>query len=486
MPPTTPSARPEDSDTPPALIEAAFNAQAAASQSLRSSTCRDRKKKLVRLRDVFMRHRTALLDAFHKDLRKHPVEVDLTEMLPVVDELSHAISNLRKWMKPTSVWPTLTTLGTRAKVIMQPRGRCLIIGPWNYPINTLLGPLVSALAAGNTVILKPSEMTPHVNDVVASIVRAAFDASEVALIRGGAKTAQHLLSLPFDHVFFTGSPAVGKVVMKAAASGLTSVTLELGGKSPVIVDETADVKQAASLILWGKLTNTGQSCVAPDHVFVHRSIHNEFAQACADVVRARFGIHDKQMAASPDFGRMINQRHAERVGALIDDAVSRGAKVTVGGVHDSSTRYVAPTVLTDVPDAAKINEEEIFGPVLPIRLFDSLDDVIRQINGKPKPLALYVWTKRKEVVRRIERETASGGMGVNLCMQQYVHGGLPFGGVNNSGLGNAHGHYGFKAFSHERAVLASGAFLAVKSFFPPFTTRTAMMAKSLVRLVARL
>ncbi|WP_369820803.1 aldehyde dehydrogenase family protein [Rhizobacter sp. Root1221] len=468
-------------DTTPQLIQHLFERQAPTALALRESTAKQRIHKLRRLRDALLQRREAWMAAFETDLRKPPLEVDLTELLPVADEARHAISHLARWMRPRRVAATLTTLGTTARVLCQPRGRCLIIGPWNYPVNTLLGPLVSAIAAGNTVILKPSEFTPHVNAVVAELIAEVFDPAEIAVVQGGAATAQHLLALPFDHVFFTGSPAVGKIVMAAAAQHLASVTLELGGKSPAIVDETADVERAADLILWGKLTNAGQTCVAPDHVFVHRSVRERFVQRCRETIEARYGASDAAVAASPDLARMITPRHAGRLGALIDDAHARGATVLAGGAHDAAARYVAPTLLGDVPAEARMASEEIFGPVLPIETFDTLDAVIHRVNAAPKPLALYLFSQRKRTAARVIEQTSSGGVCVNHCMQQYAHAGLPFGGVNHSGIGSAHGVFGFKAFSHERAVLAAGRMTLVSLFYPPYTGWKTGLGRRLVQ-----
>jgi len=468
-------------DTDIGHIQDLFARQGPTAMALRESTAGERAHKLKRLRDALLQRREALYAAFEADLRKPPLEVDLTELLPVVDEARHAIKHLARWMRPRRVAPTLTTLGTRARVLYQPRGRCLIIGPWNYPVNTLLGPLVSAIAAGNAVILKPSELTPQVNAIVAELVAEVFDPAEVALVQGGVATAQHLLALPFDHVFFTGSPAVGKIVMAAAAEQLTTVTLELGGKSPAIVDETADLERAAELVLWGKFTNAGQTCVAPDYVFVQRSVKDRFVRLCQDLIAARYGTTDAAVAASPDLARMITRRHTERLGTLIDDALARGARLLAGGGHDAATRYVAPTLLADVPADARISGEEIFGPVLPIEAFDSIDEVIRHINTQPKPLALYLFSRNTRTVARVIAQTSSGGVCVNHCVQQYAHGGLPFGGVNHSGIGNAHGVYGFKAFSHERAYLACGPWLLVSLFYPPYTRGKARLSAALVR-----
>lgn len=475
-----------DDEVQQAWIDTLFSRQGPVALSLRRSTVDERRAKLRRLRDAVLAERPALVAAFAADLGKPEVEVDLTEILVVVDEIRHALAHLRRWMRPRRVWPTLMTLGTAARVMSQPRGRCLIIGPWNYPLNTVLGPLVSAVAAGNTVMLKPSEFTPQVNAVIGRIVAAVFDPSEVAMVEGAVATSQRLLALPFDHVFFTGSPEVGKIVMAAAARHLASVTLELGGKSPVIVDETAKLRDAAEHIAWGKLVNSGQTCVAPDHVYVHRSVADRFAAEYQAVVAARFGSTPQAVAASPDLTRMVHQRHAARVAALLDEAVAAGAKVLQGGTHDAAARWVAPTLVSDVPDDCRLAREEIFGPVLPMLRFDTLDEVIARIDAGPKPLALYLYSRSTKAADEVCARTSSGGVGINLCLQHYSHANLPFGGVNHSGIGRAHGWYGFQAFSHERGVMKAGPWSALKLLFPPYDARKARLSAWLVRWVARL
>lgn len=473
---------PETNET---VVRAIFDAQAATALALRDSSAAQRRAKLRSLSRAVLARRDRWYEAFHADLGKPQVEVELTELLPVLDEASHAISHLKLWMRPHGIGPTLTTLGTHAHVQCQPRGRTLIIGPWNYPLNTVLGPLVSAVAAGNTAILKPSEFTPHVNALVAEVVAEVFDPAEVAMVPGAVATSERLLALPFDHIFFTGSPAVGKVVMAAAARHLTSVTLELGGKSPVIVDASADVEAVVRMLAWGKLANAGQTCVAPDHVYVHRSVEARFVDCWRQVVGERYGRDASAVAGSRDFGRMVSVRHAGRVASLIDDALARGAVRLDGGEHDAAARYVAPTLLGQVPEDARIEAEEIFGPVLPLRTFDTLDDVIARINAAPKPLALYVFARDRECIAKIATRTSSGSLGVNLCVQQYAHGKLPFGGVNHSGLGNAHGWHGFRAFSHERACLKNGMLNGLRLFFPPYTRRTLGLARLLVGMVSK-
>ena len=463
----------------PQAIRNAFEAQLPTALAWRESTAKERIVRIKRLRDVVLKHRQAIYDAFMQDYRKGSAEVDMVEFLPLLAEARDAIGHLKRWMKPTGVWPTMLTLGTSSRIEYQPRGRVLIIAPWNYPLQLCFGPLVSALAAGNTAIVKPSEMNPALSAVMARIVREAFPENEVALFEGALSTSQALLDLPFDHIFFTGSPAVGKVVMAAAARHLASVTLELGGKSPTIIDETADLKETASTLIWGKFINAGQTCVAPDYVYVHESVKEALIVECKKVIAERFGATAAEQKRTEDFTRIINQRHTQRIGVLLADAVERGAQVRAGGEVDPATCYVAPTIVDKIPAGAKIMEEEIFGPLLPILGYTDLDQVIRQINAGQKPLALYIFSRNRANTDRIRQRTSSGGLVINHVLMHYTHGNLPFGGVNNSGIGNTHGHAGFKAFSHERAVMKAWLVTA-KMMFPPYTKNRRFLIRSMV------
>lgn len=464
-----------------ASIDRLFESHAATALRLRQSTATERCLKLTKLLDAILERNDAIAQATHRDLGKHPTETNITEVLPLVGEAKHAIANLKRWMKPQRISPTIAALGTTSRVLYQPKGRCLIISPWNYPLSLALGPLVSAIAAGNAAILKPSEFTPHTNRVVKDIISTVFAVNEVAVVEGAAETATALLALPFDHIFFTGSSSVGKKVMAAAALNLASVTLELGGKSPVVVDATADLRSAAEHIIWGKMVNAGQTCIAPDHVYVHRNVADRFVDLCRSTIAQRYGESDAAIKGSPDFPRMIHRRHAERVASLIDDAVQSGSQIACGGASDADSRYVAPTLLRDVPPGAQIRKEEIFGPVLPIQTFDSLDTVIADINAAPKPLALYVWTTNERAVQAIKTNTSSGSLCVNLCLQQFAQHNLPFGGVNSSGIGNAHGFFGFKAFSHERAMMSAGPLSTLKLLFPPYNARKRRLSELLIK-----
>jgi aldehyde dehydrogenase (NAD+) len=461
-------------------IQATFDAQQATAIAWRHSSAAERIARVKRLRDAMLAQREAFYTAFAADYRKSPAEVEASEFLPVMDEIHQVLAKLKRWMKPRGVWPTSTMLGTSASVQYQSRGRVLIVAPWNYPLSLCFGPLVSALAAGNTAIIKPSEMTPAVSALMARIIADVFAENEVALFQGALPTSNALLQLPFDHIFFTGSPAVGKHVMAAAARHLTSVTLELGGKSPTIVDASANLQLAAETLMWGKFINNGQTCVAPDHVYVHASVKEAFTLACRTVLQQRYGANDAAQKASPDLTRIVNRRHTQRVAGLLADAVQRGAVVRSGGQVDEEQCYVAPTLLENIPAGAAILSEEIFGPVLPIIEYTELDEVIAAINAAPKPLALYVWSRDRAAIKKVLAQTSSGGACVNHCVAHFVHGNLPFGGVNNSGMGSAHGEYGYKAFSHERAVMRATPLMLIKLFFPPYTRQRTWLIRTVV------
>ena len=434
-------------------ISKVFDAQAATALRLRSSTADERIAKIRRLRNAVIAHTEDWYQAAYLDFKKPQGEVDLAEILPVCMEANDAIRNLKKWMKPTHVWPTLLTLGMRSHVQHTPRGRCLIIGPFNYPVNLTLGPLVSAIAAGNTAILKPSELTPHLSGLICKVVREVFTEDEVAIFEGEADVSQALLALPFDHVFFTGSPTIGKYVMGAAAKNLTSVTLELGGKSPTIIDETANLKLAATNVMWAKFANAGQTCIAPDYVFVHENVKDAWLACCREQLIKAYGTTLDAQKSSPHLAHIVNGRHTARIKALLDDAQAQGARTITGGGSSEGECFIQPTLLDQVSPTSRIMEEEIFGPLLPVLGYNNLDEVIAHINEGPKPLALYIYSRNNAHIDKVLTQTVSGGACVNHALVQFLQGNLPFGGINNSGIGNAHGHYGFKAFSHERGVV---------------------------------
>ena len=464
-----------DADT----IRRLFEAQRPRALALRTSTAAERIDKLKRLRRLMYARWDDIRAACHADFAKPAAEVDISEILPVVAEAKHAIRHLKRWMKPERKRPTLLMFGTRAEVRFEPRGRCLIISPWNYPINLSFGPLVSAIAAGNTVILKPSEMTPHCAALMQDMLGELFDEDEITTVQGAVETSQHLLELPFDHIFFTGSPAVGRIVMAAAAKHLTSVTLELGGKSPVIVDKTADIARTAQNVAWGKFANSGQTCIAPDHVHVHADVADAFVEAMRKAVTKFYGER-RDIPDNPDYCRIVNKRHHDRVRGLADDATERGAHTPLGDTAAGGDNYIAPTLLTDIDPESRVLEEEIFGPLLPVLTFTDVDQPIARINAAPKPLALYVFARDDAFIERVIGATSAGGTCINQSVVHFLHTHLPFGGVNNSGLGNSHGHYGFRAFSHERAVLRERFSLAFL-FLPPYTRFTRWVIRLAVK-----
>lgn len=424
------------------------------------------------MRQWILKNRQRIHDAVHADLRKPSMETDATEVFHVLNEIKVASRSLDRWTAPQKVEAPLYLPGTRAWIEYEARGVCLIISPWNYPFSLAAGPLVSALAAGNSVVIKPSEVTPTVSALIQRMCLEIFDPMIVSVCEGGIATSQELLSQPFDHIFFTGSPSVGKIVMKAAAENLTSVTLELGGKSPAIVTASARLKDAAERIAVGKFLNNGQTCIAPDYVLVDKRIEEAFVAKLIEKVKA-FYAPDGNFETSPDYARIVNDANFHRIEGLLEDAISRGAKAAWQGGRDQTTRYMHPVVLTNVPPDSKVMREEIFGPVLPVVTYQSIDEALAMVNGLPKPLALYVFTGERTVRNKIIKNTSSGTVCINDCGVQFLHHELPFGGVNNSGIGKAHGHYGFLAFSNEKPVLKQkNGYSAVSAFYPPFTRRT--------------
>ena len=458
-------------------IESAFQAQKDSAAKRRVAFgLGARRAALAGLGAVMARRERDIIAALISDFGKPEAETIFSEIMPVELEITHARSHLAGWMKPKRVGMTLAALGTRSELRSEPRGVCLIISPWNYPVNLALSPLVAALAAGNSVILKPSELAPATSRLLAEIVAEAFPPELVTVIEGDKDVATRLLELPFDHIFFTGSPEVGKIVMKAAAANLASVTLELGGKSPTIVGPGADLVKAAKWTVFGRFANAGQTCIAPDHVFVHRSIADAFVAALRAEITHFYGSSGR----SSDLALVINDRHAQRLRDLLDDAVGKGARIIQGGQDDG--RSLAATLIEAVTPEMRIDHEEIFGPILPIMPFDEVADVIARINARPKPLALYIFERDRAFAQRIVDETSSGGVSINASFLHGAHPGLPFGGVNTSGMGSYHGHFGFREFSHLKPVLEN-RFSAVAMLFPPYTKRVLGLMRFARRLL---
>ncbi len=446
-------------------IQRIFAAQQKNQFVVGNTSVSERKAKLNKLHKAIEKYRPQIKEALYNDYRKHPSEVDLTEIFPITSELKHAKSHLRRWMRKERVHTPIAMMGSSSYIKYEPKGVVLIISPWNFPFNLTFGPLISAIAAGNTVIIKPSENTPHSSALMKKMISDVFDENEVAVIEGSASTATSLLKLPFNHSFFTGAPSIGKIVMAAAAKHLTSVTLELGGKSPTIIDETASIKTAARRIAWGKYVNNGQVCIAPDYVFVHENKKDEFLKAVDEAIKT-FYLEDAEKETS--YARIVNNRHFDRVKSYIDDAVDKGAKIEIGGQMDSDQNYIAPTVMTNVSKDSAMMTNEIFGPVMPVYTFTNLDEVIKEVNSREKPLALYIYSKSRKNVNHILANTRAGGSCINHNAAHFFNTHLPFGGSNNSGIGKAHGREGFKSFSNGRGIFKQHIPNALELLMPPY------------------
>jgi len=378
------------------------------------------------------------------------MEVGITEVANVVANIDRNINNLDEWMRPLDVQSSLDP-DDSAQILYEARGVCLILGPWNFPLGLVFGPLAAAVAAGNCCMVKLTDLCPATASVAGKIISEVFDEKEVALFEGDVDVATALLELPFNHIFFTGSTRVGKLVMAAAAKNLATVTLELGGKSPVIIDDGADVEKIAGDLAGAKQFNGGQACICPDYVFVKESQKETLVNTFREKVKENLYDEDGNIKKE-NIAQIVNPQNFARVKGLFEDAVAKGACVAVGGELEEGDLTVHPTMLTDVTPDMAILQEEIFGPVLPVMTYDDLDEAIEYIERRDKPLALYVYSPDQDNIDRILKRTSSGGVTVNGVFSHYLENNLPFGGVNGSGMGSYHGHFGFKAFSHERAV----------------------------------
>jgi len=448
-------------------VKRIFRLQKNNQQKIADSTARDRIKKLDRLFDAILKYRTEIQESLYKDFRKHPSEVDIAEIYKITTDIKHMRSHLAKWMRPRKVGTPMSQIGSSSYIHYEPKGVVLIISPWNFPFSLTFGPMIAAISAGNCIVLKPSEYTPHASAMMKKIITELFDEVEVALIEGDVEVSTELLKLPFNHIFFTGAPEIGKVVMKAAAEHLASVTLELGGKSPTIVDETANLKTAAQRIAFAKWVNNGQICIAPDYVFVHQSVAEEFLNNLKVTLKSYYG---DDASASESYNRIVNNKHFNRVKGYFQDALSKGAVVEYGGKTDSAQDYFSPTIMTNIPEDSDLWEKEIFGPILPFIIYTDLQEVIDKINAKEKPLALYIYSSNNKHVDRIINNTRAGATCVNHSAIHFYNNNLPFGGSNNSGIGKGNGFFGFEEFSNPRAVLKQWSPISgLDMMSPPYT-----------------
>jgi aldehyde dehydrogenase (NAD+) len=458
LPPVQDSIAP---DTPTEQIAHILSAQNQFFQSGATLAQAFRVKQLTTLKQAIHAYHEQIEIALKQDLNKSVMETYVSEVALVLDEIDFMLKHLAHLMKPKHVKTPTSHFPAKSLIMYEPYGRVLNIAPWNYPFQLCIAPIVGAMAAGNTVILKPSEYAPHTSAVVAKLFAEYFEPQYIAVIEGGVETTQILLQHQFDYIFFTGSTAVGKIVMRAASEHLTPVTLELGGKSPCIIDSTADIAQAAKRIMWGKALNSGQTCIAPDYIWVHESVKTQLVQAMQQAVTEMYGTNPLQ---NPDYPRMINQKHYHRVKAFLQDGT-----IVVGGDVNDTTLQISPTVLTDVTWQSPVMQEEIFGAVLPLMTFNNIDQVISDIKAHAKPLALYLFTKDSTVEDKVLNLVPFGGGCVNDTLMHIANHHLPFGGVGASGMGAYHGEFSFYTFSHAKAILKRGTWIDVPVRYPPYT-----------------
>ncbi|MDX5420140.1 MAG: aldehyde dehydrogenase [Hymenobacteraceae bacterium] len=428
-----------------------------------------RKSQLRLLLEAIKSHEQELMEAMHADFRKPAFETYTTEVGFVEMELQLILKNLEKWAKPRRVSEAWLNFPASSYIYTQPYGVALIIGPWNYPLQLVLNPLIGAMAAGNCAIVKPSEMAPATSAVVARLISTTFDRAYVAALEGGVSTTRHLLAQRFDYIFFTGSTQVGRVVMKAAAEHLTPVTLELGGKSPAIVAEDADLGLTARRVAWGKFMNAGQTCVAPDYVLVQEQVKDEFIEQLRIAISQFYGADPE---ASPDFARIINDRHFQRLSTYLENGLVR-----IGGQTNPASRYIAPTVLDQITWSQPVMQEEIFGPILPILTYNKLEEAIEQVNTGERPLALYFFSSSKEQQDWVLKQAHFGGGCINDTMSHLANPNLPFGGVGESGIGSYHGQSSFDLFSNQKSVVRRGTWLDIPLRYPPYGDRLRLIRK---------
>ena len=422
-----------------------------------------RREQLRQVRAMLVEHEDEFMAALAADLGKPRAEAYMADIGFVLSEIRRTQRGLRRWTGRRRVRTPMVMLPGRSWTVAEPLGVVLVIAPWNYPVQLLLAPVVGALAAGNCVVAKPSEVAPHCSELLGRLLAQYLDPACVAVVEGGVPETQALLAQRWDHIFYTGNGTVARVVMEAAAPHLTPVTLELGGKSPVIIDESADLRVAARRIAWGKYLNAGQTCIAPDYVLISRGLQDRFVELVGQAIAAFYGS-DPQ--ASPDYARIVSDRQFARLTPLLDSG-----RATIGGGHDETTRYIAPTVLVDVAPDSPVMQGEIFGPILPVLGVDGVDEAIAFVNAHDKPLALYLFSSSREVQQRVLGRTSSGGVAVNAALYHVANPALPFGGVGPSGMGAYHGKWTFDTFSHTKSVLKKATRPDPSMAYPPYTER---------------
>lgn len=444
------------------IIEQKFYDSKAFFDTQQTKDISFRKEQLKKLSKAIKSYESDILEALYTDLGKNKVEAYATEIGITLKSIKNARKELKNWTKTKNVDTPLYLFPTKSYIKKEPYGTVLIIAPFNYPFQLVFEPLIGAIAAGNTAIIKPSELTPNVARVIKRLINETFDANYIEVIEGGIEETQTLIHLPFDYVFFTGSENVGKIVYQAASENLVPVTLEMGGKSPVIVDETANIKVASERICFGKFTNAGQTCVAPDYILVHESVKDDLITALSKTLREFYGQNIQQ---SPDYGRIVNLKHYHRLTSLLN---SEQMNIVFGGHSDEDERYIEPTLLDHVTSDSAIMQEEIFGPILPILTYQSLDEAIAFIHQRPKPLSLYLFSEDENATQRVINELSFGGGAINDTLMHLANPKLPFGGVGASGMGRYHGKYSFDTFTHEKSYIFKSTRLESGVHLPPY------------------
>jgi len=436
-----------------------FDKLTASKFKLRNRSIRERVKLLSKMEKSVLSYRQIFRDALFSDFRKPFTETDITELYVVLKEIRHAKANLRNWSRTESKEAPLALLGTSAQVAYEGKGVCLILSPWNYPVNLLLAPLVSAIAAGNAVLLKPSEITPNTSAALKKFIAETFSDSEVVLVEGGREVAEQLLELPFDHIFFTGGHKVGSLVMQAAAKQLISVTLELGGKSPVYIHHDANIKDAAEKINAAKLVNAGQSCIAPDYLLAHIDIADELIAELKNQSLKFFNHNNKNQNA---YASIVNTNHYNRLLKM--------AGLQSGDSENEPNRIIPPLIVSEIPKVSELMEEEIFGPILPVVKVSNQEEALKVMHQYPTTLSIYIFSRNGKVKEFFRQNTSSGSICYNECAVQFLNPGLPFGGMHQSGIGRSHGKAGFLAFSNERVIFHQRVGITTaKLLYPPYS-----------------
>lgn len=419
-----------------------------------------------------------LVDAMRADFGKGEVETRLTEILPTLDNIKLLTKHLKSWTAPKRIKTPIQLFGSTSYTEVEPKGNTLIISPWNYPIFLTLHPFCTSFAAGNTAILKPSELTPHTSAALAELIAEIFDPKEAAVVQGGVEVATELLDTRFDHIFFTGSTAVGKIVMQAAAKHLTSVTLELGGKSPTIIDNSANAYSAGQRIAWAKFTNAGQICIAPDHIYVHEAKLEDFKKGVQEALDRFYG---SEPTSNPDYVQIVNNRHFKRLTDMMEAAKTEEGEFFYGGEADSEQRRIAPTVVIDPPRDGALMKEEIFGPLLPVFTFEDLSTPLEEIASREHPLVVYIYSKNKRNIRRIQKNTRAGATAINMSLLQLANSYLPFGGTGQSGIGKTNGHSGFLEFCNTRSSFYQWGYPVNKILSAPFTPAKLKLVQRMIK-----